>query len=469
MVLSDVDIRRYMAQGKIKISPELPPEQFGSCSVDFRLGNEFNVFEHSRNAYIDLRESKGIDGIMQSVRCRRANRSSCSRASLCWRSPKKRWSWMTMCWGAWKAGRSLGRIGIIVHGTAGLFDPGWAGKATLELSNLGRMPVALYPGMRICSFTFEQLSTPSSMPYRQEGQQQICRTERVRSRAGWRASSKVDAKLHKAVALSRLSPLPPEKCAFALARYSRSPDSIRDSLDWVRTHDSAKFLESFYFQYGHASIADLGHVVLCFEGISELAATEIEDEQLWDGQARSSRYQDFSKSGFVTPPEFDAAQAAAISRPRAQLLDGLQRDPRESFRSSGRKTSAAGGHEAGSVPAQFEGAGVRRGALSVVLWHSDRRGASDQHSHAGAAGAAAEGLGISRSCAAWRTKSPRPARRSRACDGMERRASEAVAPTLARHLDADEHANGAATICGPGRAEPDRTSARDHRSTMSIC
>src|SRR5271165_6223209 len=97
--------------------------------------------------------------------------------------------------------------------------------------------------------------------------------------------------------------MPPEKSAYALARYSRSPDSIRDSFEWVRTHDSAKFLESFYFQYGHASIADLGHVVLCFEGVSELAATEIEDEQLWDGQARSSRYQDFSRSGFVTPPE----------------------------------------------------------------------------------------------------------------------------------------------------------------------
>ena len=63
---------------------------------------------------------------------------------------------------------SLGRIGIIVHGTAGLFDPGWIGKATLELSNLGLMPVALYPGMRVCSFTFEQLSTPSSVPYRKK-------------------------------------------------------------------------------------------------------------------------------------------------------------------------------------------------------------------------------------------------------------------------------------------------------------
>src|ERR1700686_2025770 len=103
-----------------------------------------------------------------------------------------------------------------------------------------------------------------------------------------------------------VAPMPPEKSAYALARYSRSPDSIRDSIDWVRTHDSQKFLESFYFQYGHASIADLGHVVLCFEGLSELAATEVEDEQLWDGQARSSRYQDFSRSGFITPPELPA-------------------------------------------------------------------------------------------------------------------------------------------------------------------
>src|ERR1700727_1577800 len=119
-----------------------------------------------------------------------------------------------------------------------------------------------------------------------------------------------------------IAPMPPEKRAFALARYSRSPDSIRDSIEWVRTHDSAKFLESFYFQYGHASIADLGHVVLCFEGISELAATEIEDEQLWDGQARSSRYQDFSKSGFVIPPEFDASQAGAYQEASAKVLAG---------------------------------------------------------------------------------------------------------------------------------------------------
>ncbi|HOQ44666.1 MAG TPA: FAD-dependent thymidylate synthase [Bryobacteraceae bacterium] len=117
-----------------------------------------------------------------------------------------------------------------------------------------------------------------------------------------------------------LAPMPPEKSAYALARYSRSPDSIRQSLEWVRAHDSQKFLEHYYFQYGHASIADLGHAAICFEGISELAATEIEDEPLWDGQAKSSRYQDFSRTGFITPEEFNPAQAAAYRAAAGKLL-----------------------------------------------------------------------------------------------------------------------------------------------------
>ncbi len=116
--------------------------------------------------------------------------------------------------------------------------------------------------------------------------------------------------------------MPPEKSAYALARYSRSPDSIRDSIAWVRGHDSQKFFESFYFQYGHASIADLGHVTLCFEGVSELAATEIEDETLWDGQARSSRYQDFSRSGVVAPPEFSPQEDARYREEARALIEG---------------------------------------------------------------------------------------------------------------------------------------------------
>lgn len=117
-----------------------------------------------------------------------------------------------------------------------------------------------------------------------------------------------------------VAPLAPEKSAYALARYSRSADSITQSLDWVRSHDSSKFLESFYFQYGHASIADLGHLTFCLEGISELAAAEAEDEQLWDGQAKSSRYQDFGKTGFVIPPELTGVEITQFQAAGQTLL-----------------------------------------------------------------------------------------------------------------------------------------------------
>src|SRR4029078_199297 len=128
-----------------------------------------------------------------------------------------------------------------------------------------------------------------------------------------------------------LAPMPPEKLAYALARYSRSPDSIRASIDWVRSHDFGKFLESFYFQEVHASIADLGHLAICFEGVSELAATEIEDEPLWDGQARSSRYQDFSKSGYITPPEL-SDEDTAVYRSIADSLLAAYADVHERMR-----------------------------------------------------------------------------------------------------------------------------------------
>ena len=165
MVLSDVDIRRYLAEGKIKITPELPPEQFGSCSVDFRLGAEFSIFEHSRHPFIDLREKRAIEELMKPVIVPEGEPFILQPREFVLAITEERLELDDDVLGRLEGRSSLGRIGIIVHGTAGLFDPGWSGKATQELSNLGRMPVALYPGMRICSFTFEQLTSPSSMPY----------------------------------------------------------------------------------------------------------------------------------------------------------------------------------------------------------------------------------------------------------------------------------------------------------------
>jgi dCTP deaminase len=165
MVLSDVDIRRYLALGKIRITPELPPEQFGSCSVDFRLGPEFSVFEHSRHPYIDVREKGAIQDIMRTVHVKDGEPFVLQPREFALAITEETLELDDEVLGRLEGRSSLGRIGIIVHGTAGLFDPGWRGKATLELSNLGIMPVALYTGMRICSFTFEQLSSPVSVPY----------------------------------------------------------------------------------------------------------------------------------------------------------------------------------------------------------------------------------------------------------------------------------------------------------------
>jgi dCTP deaminase len=168
MVLSDVDIRRYIQQDKIRISPELPAEQFGSCSVDFRLGNEFSIFEHSRHAFIDLRDKRALEDIMRTVHVNDGEPFVLQPREFALAITQECLELDDDVLGRLEGRSSLGRIGIIVHGTAGLFDPGWSGRATLELSNLGIMPVALYPGMRICSFTFEQLTSPSSLPYRKK-------------------------------------------------------------------------------------------------------------------------------------------------------------------------------------------------------------------------------------------------------------------------------------------------------------
>jgi thymidylate synthase ThyX len=97
----------------------------------------------------------------------------------------------------------------------------------------------------------------------------------------------------------------PEVQAYAMAKYSRSALSMKESLKEISTQKAEKFLNTFYFQYGHRSIADLAHIALAVERLSILAAIAVADEQRWDGQERSTRYQDFRKSGYYTP-DFDA-------------------------------------------------------------------------------------------------------------------------------------------------------------------
>jgi thymidylate synthase ThyX len=93
----------------------------------------------------------------------------------------------------------------------------------------------------------------------------------------------------------------PEIQAYAMAKYSRSSLSMKEALKEISTQKAEKFLNTFYFQYGHRSIADLAHIALAIERLSILAAIVIADEQRWDGQERSTRYQDFRRSGYFVP------------------------------------------------------------------------------------------------------------------------------------------------------------------------
>ena len=93
----------------------------------------------------------------------------------------------------------------------------------------------------------------------------------------------------------------PEVQAYGMAKYSRSALSMRESLAEINDQKAEKFLNTFYFQYGHRSIADLAHIAFAIERLSILAATIAVDEPRWDGQERSTRYQDFRKSGYYVP------------------------------------------------------------------------------------------------------------------------------------------------------------------------
>ena len=117
----------------------------------------------------------------------------------------------------------------------------------------------------------------------------------------------------------------PEIQAYAMAKYSRSSLSMKESLKEITSQKAEKFLNTFYFQYGHRSIADLAHIALAIERLSILAAIVVADEQRWDGQERSTRYQDFRKSGYYTPEFGDPSLRGAYRRAVDQLFVDYER------------------------------------------------------------------------------------------------------------------------------------------------
>ena len=167
MVLSDRDILKAMEAGRIKIDPRPDFErQLGSVSIDFRLGNTFMVFEHSRFSFIDPRHPQSIGDAMRTIVVSDDEPFIMQPGDFALASTVETLELADDLLGRLEGRSSIARLGITVHSTAAVFEPGWVGTATMELSNLGRMAVALYPGMRICAFSFETVSSPVMTPYR---------------------------------------------------------------------------------------------------------------------------------------------------------------------------------------------------------------------------------------------------------------------------------------------------------------
>ncbi len=169
MILSDRDIKKALKAGRIKIKPA--PDfktQLGSCSIDLHLGSRFRVFKQSSHPYIDLKEKIDSDKIMAEHVVSNGEAFIMQPGDFVLASTEEDLELADDLLGRIEGRSSLGRLGIIVHGTASVFDPGWTGKPTMELGNLGPMPIALYPGMRICAFTFEEMSSPVDVPYRKK-------------------------------------------------------------------------------------------------------------------------------------------------------------------------------------------------------------------------------------------------------------------------------------------------------------
>jgi dCTP deaminase len=166
MILSDRDLRQVMNEGKIKIEPTDGLEgRIGPDGIDFRLGHTFLVFERNKQPYIDTRRAETAKGTTRQIVVKTGEQFIIHPNELVLATTLERLSISDDLLGRLEGRSSLGRLGIIVHSTASIFHPGWDGTATMELGNLGVMPIALYPRMRICMFTFERMSSPVERPY----------------------------------------------------------------------------------------------------------------------------------------------------------------------------------------------------------------------------------------------------------------------------------------------------------------
>src|SRR6195256_3692119 len=162
MVLSDRTIARLIDEGRIGIDP-YDDSLLQPSSVDVRVDKYFRVFHNARYPYIDVKQPQ--EELTEEVEIQGDQPFILHPGEFVLGSTLERVSLPDDLVARLDGKSSLGRLGLQVHSTAGLADPGFTGQITLELSNMTRLPISLYPGMRIAQLVFEMLSTPADRPY----------------------------------------------------------------------------------------------------------------------------------------------------------------------------------------------------------------------------------------------------------------------------------------------------------------
>jgi len=164
-VLSDGTIRRLVDEGRIRIEP-WDPQLVQPASVDLRLGDSFRVFHNHRATAIDLRDPP--PNLTEEVRVTGDEPFVIHPGEFALGRTQE-WVELPDDIVARIEGKSsVGRLGLIVHATAGFCDPGWKGTLTLELANLTRVPIRLYHGLPIAQLSFMALDAPAERPYGHE-------------------------------------------------------------------------------------------------------------------------------------------------------------------------------------------------------------------------------------------------------------------------------------------------------------
>lgn len=169
MILSDRDIRKQIESGRLVIEP-FEPSMVQPSSVDLRVDSVFRVFHNARYPYIDVRQP--MQDLTEEVKVPDGEAFILHPGEFVLGSTLERVTLPEDLVARIEGKSSLGRLGLLIHSTAGFVDAGWSGHLTLELSNVANLPITIYPGMKIGQLCLFEMTSPAERPYGERGKYQ---------------------------------------------------------------------------------------------------------------------------------------------------------------------------------------------------------------------------------------------------------------------------------------------------------